>query len=103
MNQYFEEKGRTEEAPLFRASYDEAPYHGIRWNRLKVLPESYVSHMQALGLSSDDVTWCPGGYYTPDISLGKDPYYHAGAAHISRTNSQGRVPRTEAGSMADGS
>ncbi len=82
MNQYFEEKGRTEEAPLFRASYDEAPYHGIRWNRLKVLPESYVSHMQALGLSSDDVTWCQGGYYTPDISLGKDPYYHAGAYYI---------------------
>ena len=38
--------------------------------------------MKDMDLSGDPVAWCDGGFYTPDVSLGKDPYYHAGAYYI---------------------
>ena len=82
MNHFFEEKGRAEEAPLFFASYEKEAVHGIRWNRLKLSSDDYPSHMEAMELPEKPVTWCDGGFYTPDISLGKDPYYHAGAYYI---------------------
>lgn len=82
MHSYFEEKGRQDEEASFFASYEKAPLHGIRWNRLKIPSEKYEEHMKKMDLPCDPVTWCDGGFYTPDISLGKDPYYHAGAYYI---------------------
>ncbi|MBO4649676.1 MAG: RsmF rRNA methyltransferase first C-terminal domain-containing protein [Clostridiales bacterium] len=82
MHSYFEEKGRQDEEASFFASYEKAPLHGIRWNRLKVSSDDYEEHMKKMDLSCDPVTWCEGGFYTPDLSLGKDPYYHAGAYYI---------------------
>ena len=82
MHNYFEEKGRLAEEADFFASYEKAPVHGIRWNRLKVDPSSYGTYMKEMELQEDKVTWCEGGFYTPDVSLGKDPYYHAGAYYI---------------------
>ncbi|MBO4927787.1 MAG: RsmF rRNA methyltransferase first C-terminal domain-containing protein [Clostridiales bacterium] len=82
MHRYFTEKGRSEEEALFLASYEEPAFHGIRWNRLKMTGSEYASYMDKLGLSVDAVPWCDGGFYTPEISLGKDPYYHAGAYYI---------------------
>ena len=56
--------------------------HGIRWNRLKVDSSDYISKTEKMGFAPDPVTWCDGGFYTPDVSLGKEPYYHAGAYYI---------------------
>lgn len=82
MHTYFEEKGRLSEEADFFASYEKAPVHGIRWNRLKISSDSYNDYMKDMDLSGDPVAWCDGGFYTPDVSLGKDPYYHAGAYYI---------------------
>ena len=82
MHSYFEEKGRPDEEASFFASYEKAPMHGIRWNRMKISSDRYEEHMKKMDLPVEPVTWCDGGFYTPDLSLGKDPYYHAGAYYI---------------------
>lgn len=82
MHTFFEEKGRLSEEADFFASYEKDPVHGIRWNRLKITPETYDVYMKKMDLPSESVAWCDGGFYTPDISLGKDPYYHSGAYYI---------------------
>ena len=82
MSAYFSERGLQSEETAFWESYEKAPLHGIRWNRLKISASDYDSRMKALDLPSDPVSWCDGGFYTPDISLGREPYYHAGAYYI---------------------
>ena len=82
MHQYFEEQGLQEEEAKFFASYEQPAVHGIRWNRLKVKSSDYATLMAKMEMDTEAVTWCDGGFYTPDISLGKDPYYHAGAYYI---------------------
>ena len=82
MHNYFEKKGRLDEEEAFFSSYEKTPVHGIRWNRLKLSPEQYEDYMKKMDLPCEQVSWCDGGFYTPDISLGKDPYYHAGAYYI---------------------
>ena len=82
MHQFFQDKGRTDEEALFFASYEAEPVHGIRWNRLKMSDAEFSSYMEKLELPCEEVPWCAGGYYTPDVSLGKNPYYHAGAYYI---------------------
>ena len=82
MHQYFEKQGRSDEEPSFWSSYEKEPVHGIRWNRLKMDPSEYGKYMKDMDLPETPVTWCDGGFYTPDLSLGKDPYYHAGAYYI---------------------
>ena len=56
MHNYFEEKGRLAEEADFFASYEKAPVHGIRWNRLKVDPSSYGTYMKEMELQEDKVT-----------------------------------------------
>ncbi len=82
MSAYFSERGLQTEEKAFWESYEKAPLHGIRWNRLKIASSEYQALMQDLDLPFDPVSWCDGGFYTPDISLGKEPYYHAGAYYI---------------------
>ncbi|MBR5937703.1 MAG: RsmF rRNA methyltransferase first C-terminal domain-containing protein [Clostridiales bacterium] len=82
MHQYFTKQGRSDEEPSFWSSYEKEPVHGIRWNRLKMDPSEYGKYMKDMELPEKPVTWCDGGFYTPDLSLGKDPYYHAGAYYI---------------------
>ena len=82
MHQYFEKYGRSDEEPSFWSSYEKDPVHGIRWNRLKMDPSEYGKYMKDMDLPETPVAWCDGGFYTPDLSLGKDPYYHAGAYYI---------------------
>ena len=82
MHQYFEEKGDPSEEESFLSSYSKEAMHGIRWNRLKVSPSEYSACMEKMGIDGKKVPWCDGGFYTPDISLGNDPYYHAGAYYI---------------------
>jgi len=82
MHVFFEERGLSSEEEEFWSSYEKEPMHGIRWNRLKVPASDYISKTVKLGFEADPVTWCDGGFYTPDVSLGKEPYYHAGAYYI---------------------
>ena len=82
MHEYFVRKELASEEPEFWSSYEKEPWHGIRWNRLKIAPSEYESKMKAMDLSYDPVSWCEGGSYTPDISLGRESYYHAGAYYI---------------------
>ena len=64
MHSYFEEKGRPDEEASFFASYEKAPMHGIRWNRMKISSDRYEEHMKKMDLPVEPVTWCDGGFYT---------------------------------------
>ena len=82
IHKYFEEKGLSSEESLFWASYEQDAFHGVRFNRMKMSSSDYEEKLRKMDLPVDPVTWCEGGFYTPDLPLGRDPYYHAGAYYI---------------------
>ena len=82
IHKYFEEKGLSSEESLFWASYKQDAFHGVRFNRMKMSSSDYEEKLRKMDLPVDPVTWCEGGFYTPDLPLGRDPYYHAGAYYI---------------------
>lgn len=76
----FSRKNMTEtEMQAFFASFSEEPLKGLRFNRLKAVSQEDTKHLAELGIDAvRPVPWCQDGYYLPQISLGRDPYYHAG-------------------------
>jgi len=67
---------------LFFASFDDIPWKGIRFNRLKVNSEDQGVLLQALDAVNNPVPWCSDGYYISDFPFGKDAYYYAGVYYI---------------------
>ncbi|MED0678041.1 RsmB/NOP family class I SAM-dependent RNA methyltransferase [Aneurinibacillus thermoaerophilus] len=69
-----------DEYQAFIASYDNMRAQGLRVNRLKICPDSFV---QRVDWQLDPVPWTEDGFYYPDtFRPAKHPYYHAGLYYI---------------------
>jgi len=97
MHEYFSGRNLQSEEAAFWDSYEKEPFHGIRWNRLKLTSDEYETKMQNMKIPFEPVTWCDGGFYAPDASLGKEPYYHAGAYYIQEPSAM--LPGAVLGTM----
>lgn len=69
-----------EEYGAWLASYDSAPYQGMRINRTKTEPREWE---KIAPFPVRQVPWCPNGYYVPgEVRTAKHPYYYAGLYYI---------------------
>ncbi|SET01777.1 RsmB/NOP family class I SAM-dependent RNA methyltransferase [Paenibacillus sp. NFR01] len=77
------------EYDAFAATYQEAPYAGLRVNTLKITPEALLERITFAG---EPIPWCGTGYYTEEGARpGKHPYYHAGLYYIQEPSAMAPV------------
>lgn len=77
------------EYDAFAATYQDAPYAGLRVNTLKITPEALLERITFAG---EPIPWCGTGYYTEEGARpGKHPYYHAGLYYIQEPSAMAPV------------
>lgn len=70
-----------EEYDAWLASYETAPFQGLRINRTKVEPGEWEKGLSPFSVKR--VPWCSNGYYYPEeVRAAKHPYYYAGLYYI---------------------
>jgi len=95
MNTEFQNKIKTilgKEFDAFIASYNNPTIKSIRVNTLKIDTNKLITAMSSnLNINPEvftSIPWCSTGLYlnSNDITLGKQPYYHAGAYYIQEAS-----------------
>jgi len=82
----------AEEAALFADSYTRPRTQGLRFNPLKLTPDSPAGDKLAREFALEPVPWCPAGFYYEDpVRPGKHPYHAAGLYYMQEPSAMSAV------------
>lgn len=79
-------------AKAFLDSFKDSRTYGLRFNTLKVAPESTAAHELAELFDLHEIPWCPAGYYYEEKTRpGRHPYHAAGLYYIQEPSAMSAV------------
>ncbi|WP_410769650.1 RsmB/NOP family class I SAM-dependent RNA methyltransferase [Fontibacillus sp. BL9] len=82
----------TAEGTLFLRSYDQPRTYGLRFNTLKIIPDSTASGTISDLFGLRPVPWCSSGFYYEDKNRpGKHPFHAAGLYYIQEPSAMSAV------------
>ena len=90
MNDYFERMKSLlgDYYDRYLDTVDKPPYHAIRVNTLKILPEELIP---ILPFAGERTPFADDGYYVSAEKLGKHPLHHAGAFYVQEPSAMSAV------------